>query len=442
MKNFLLAALVLASTFAIAQQDITVVSGTNPYIILGRGLQWGGSGPGNLNNNFIFHPTDPNVGFCLFLANNNPSSAHTVTVAVFQTGDPGLNNFTGFTGRWFSVATTTAFPVNTAASTTTGINYKTTASAGITVAFSGGSTLGGSPDTVDVFAVQTNQSSCGSLPTNSVQGPYNQGATITPAQQFPVLIGGIPLPGSTSSVQGFAIGTQANGFILDGRAAGAGTLGNNFQPATNFISPQGVKVGGVQSEMLLSVCPVSTFGNISSARVLCGYAKNSILEMATDMASITGGSMPAWNISTKVTNPTGNSLVVGDILNTSSAINVAYKAATISCSVACEFQIFPVSSAGTTCTAVTPQNLNVNQGAHLAFNANHSAIGGSPACAAQPTTSGAFLYDIFLAAGTSYTVDLTGFVDVKNAGTTQGLAVFNVTGFTGVIAASVNLVEQ
>ena len=191
-------ALFLVPMLARAQQDIQVISGNNPYIALGRNLAWGGSGVGNLNNNFIFHPTDPNIGFCLFLANNNPSSSHSVSVAVSQTGDPNQTSFQGQTGKWFNVPTVTSFPTTVAANTVVGINYKTTASANIAVQFSGATTQAGSPDTVNIFAVQTNQSACGSLAANSVQGVYQNGTNVTNAQDFPLIVGGLQQPGSTS----------------------------------------------------------------------------------------------------------------------------------------------------------------------------------------------------------------------------------------------------
>jgi hypothetical protein len=425
-----------------AQTDNFISSGNvSPYLTLGRGLNWGGSGPNTIGQSFIFNPLDPNQGFCVFVFNNNTTSSHSFTLTVAQTGDPSVRTYFGNTQRWTNVATQSSFPFTVPANSLAGINYKTTASAAIVISFSGNSTQAGSPDTADVFTVQTNQSSCGSLPVNSVQGPFQQGANVTLQQQFPVLVGGLAGPGSTSAVRGLSLGQQNGGIVLDSTASGSDTLGNNFANAANFANPQGIKSGGLAAPLLISVCPVSTFGNISTARILCGYAKNSILEMATDMASITGGSMPAWNLFQKVTNPGANTLVVGDILNTSAAINVAYKTAVVGCSAACEFSIVRMTSAGTTCTAVTPQNLNVYGGATLAFNANHSAIGGSTACGAQPTTA-ATMYDISLAAGTSTTVDLTGWVDVHNSGTTQGLAIFNVSALTGTITGTINLVEQ
>jgi hypothetical protein len=440
---FFSAIVILVPLFARAQQDIQVIGGTNPYITIGRNFSWAGSGPGNLNNNFIFHPIDPNEGFCLFIGNNNPTSAHSVSVAVAQSGDPTLNSFQGVTGQWFSVSTVTLFPVSVPAATVVGINYKTTASASITVSFSGATPQAGSPDTVNVFAVQTNQSACGSLPNQAVQGPFQNGTQATNSQQFPVLIGGLAAPGTTSTVGGMRIGTSAPGGLVLDSSICCTFIGNGFINPTSapISSPNGVN-STVESQMLMQSLPVSTFGvKTGGPALIGGYAKNNILEMATDQATQTAGSSPAWIEEQKVTNPGNATLVVGDYLSASAAINTAYKWAVVSCSAACEFQISNISSAGATCTAVTAHNMQLFNAGVQAFNAQHAAIGGSTACGTQPTTIGAPLFDISLAAGTSTTVDLSG---LANFHTTAigGLGVFNVTSFTGTITASVSVVEQ
>jgi hypothetical protein len=432
----------LFCSIARAQQDIIVVGGTNPYIILGRGLAWGGSGTANLNNNFIFSPVDPNQGFCLFLSNNNATSAHSVSIIVSQTGDPALHSYTGITQKWFPVSTTTIFPLSVPASGIVGVNYKTTASAGITVSFSGATTQAGSPDTVDVFAVQTNQSACGSLPNQSVQGPFQNGTQATNAQQFPVLIGGLLSPGTTSTVGGMAIGSNS-GLLIDSGLC-CTMLGGGFINVSSapVVMPNGRSSLG-ELPAVTQMLPVTTFGvKTGGPALLGGYTKTSILEMATDQASLGAGSMPAWVENQKATNPAAGQFIVGDYLTTSAAINLAWKWATVSCSAACEFQISNISSGGATCTAVTAHNLQLWGNTAEAFNVNHVAIGGSTACGTQPTVAGAPLFDISLAAGTSYTVDLSGFVDFHQGTSIAGIGVFNVSALTGTMSASISVVEQ
>jgi hypothetical protein len=419
-----------------AQQDIPIVGGSNPYIIIGRSITWGGSGFGNLGNNFIFQPVTPDEGFCLFVSNNNPTSSHTFTVVVSQTGDPALTTFTGFAQKWSTVPTTSSFPVTVNASSMVGLNYKTSASAAINVRFSGNTTQAGSPDTADVFAVQTTQSSCGALASNAVQGVYQQGAAITLAQQFPLLIGGLPAPGSTTTVQGLHLGTQGNGILLDGRLC-CNIVGGGFQATTNYNAPDFGNSASAQTQGILPSIPAATFG---SKGLIGGYTKNNFLEMATDMFSLAAGSMPGWDAEAAIVNPGANTLILADVLGTTAPANVSYKTAVLECSAACEIQVSVITSSGTTCTANTAQNLNLTGGARLAYGTGHSSLKGT--CAAQPATTGNPLFDVFLPANTPYTLDLAGFITFHNASFTQGIGFFNVAALTGTATVALTLVEN
>lgn len=442
MKNFLRScctwalvtwAMIFVPLLARAQQDIQVTGGTNPYTIIGRGLTWGGSGINQVNNNFIFHPTDPNEGFCLFVSNNNTSSSHTFTVAVYQTGDPAQSLFTGFSQRWFLVATNTAFPVTVNANAIVGINYKTTASAGISVNISGSTTQTGSPDTADIFAVQTNQSSCGSLPVNSVQGPYNIGATQTTAQKFPVIIGGTQQGGN--SVQQLILG--ANGG-MELEAISGSYWSSNFvsNPLSFFDAPQ--DTGPARNIMF----PVSTWCTVGQKGIVPGCAKTNILEVMTDNGNITAGNQFAWAITGAVSNPGAATLILGDTLAASATVNTAYKTLTLSCSAACELEVVKITTIGTTCTAVTPQPLElIGNGTAPSYNASHVAIQGG--CGAQPTiAAGSALFDVQLGASVPYTIDLSGIANRSNVTALSGIAVFEVTALTGKAIASVTVIED
>src|SRR5882757_3887908 len=80
---FLLLGLVFTNQVAHAQQDITI-SGINPYTVIGRNLVWGASGPGGVNNNFIFTPPSTDSAVCVYFTNKNPTNAHTVNLVVDQ----------------------------------------------------------------------------------------------------------------------------------------------------------------------------------------------------------------------------------------------------------------------------------------------------------------------------------------------------------------------
>lgn len=425
------------SLCAWAQQDIKVVSGSNPYTIIGRSINWGGSGIGNLNNNFIFQPLDPNQGFCLFLSNNNPSNSHTVSVSVFQTGDPGLTNFQGFAQKWFGVATVTAFPVTVPTLGIVGINYKTTASAGITVVFSGATTAAGSPDTLDVFAVQTNQSACGSLPINSVQGPFQQNATVTLAQQFPVLVGGVTSPGSTGSAQMAHMGNNGNGWLLDGGVC-CQAFASGFQsnPAGNFSNFKAASGASTELEGVIDNFSMGFFGAKGTAP---GFVKTNMLEIATDQFWATQSNTPAWVVLGKLTNPATGATLLSQFLTNVSAVNTALKNLVLTCSAACELLVTRTTARGTTCTALTPQNLQFgNNGVQLApvaADVSENACTGAPA-------AGTSMYDVSLAAGVPLTLDMSGFANFHQATAGSGWQVQVVTGFTGVGTASITWVEQ
>jgi hypothetical protein len=430
-----LLALLVCSSPARAQQDIPVVSGTSPYVVIGRGINWGGSGPGNLGNNFIFSVTDPNEGFCLFILNNNPTSNHSFTVTVAQTGDPSLTHYQGNTGQWFTVPTSTTFPVTVLNSGIVGINYKTTASASVAVVFSGNSTQSGSPDTASVFAVQTNQSACGSIPTNSVQGPQNQGTTMTSTNQFPVIIGGVTQPGTTSTVYPFVVGSSGAGGMLMDASTCCQALANSPQNQTNYKE---VRAYGAGAEAP-AIYDVATMSNLGTKGVMGGYVKTKKMEAFSDMEQIGASSIFGWAALGKLTNPTAGQILLVHFLSNTSTVNAAYDLLVLNCSAACEITVSSVSTGGSGCTAITPQNLQVGNGQSVqAPNAQDTTAN---ACTTVPTVVHTF-YDIPAGANQYTVVDLSGFLNFHNATTGGGIDVAVVSAFTGVATATLYWVEE
>ena len=422
---------------ALAQQDINIVGGTSPYIVIGRGLQWGGSGFGNLNNNFIFTPTGPDVGFCLYLSNNNPSSSHSVSVSVFQSGDPALKSFIGSQGKWNGVPTTTTFPISVLPNSVSGVNYKTSASANITVQFTGATTQGGSPDTVDVFAVQTTQSSCGALASNSVQGVYQNNTNVTNAQDFPVLIGGLTQPGSTSTAATMHIGNTGQGLLLDGGVC-CQAFASGFQsnPAGQFTNFKNALNNSQEIEAVIDNMPLGFFGARGTAP---GFTKTNFLEIASDQFWNTASQAPAWVVLGKVTNPGAGGTILSHFLTVGAAVNPAYKTLVLSCSAACELAVNRITARGTTCTTLTPQNIQIgNAGTVQAPVANDIS---ENACTGSPTAATA-MYDVSIGAGQTVTLDLSGFVNFHSSSSGSGFYVSSVAALTGVATASLTWVEQ
>lgn len=419
-----------------AQTDNFIASGsTSPYLVLGRGLVWGGQGLGTVGQNFIFHPVDPNQGFCVFVFNNNPSNSHSFSITVAQTGDPAIQTYQGNTSHWVAVPTTQTFPISVLNNSLLGVNYKTTASAGIVISFTGNATAAGSPDTADIFTVQTSQSSCGAIPSNTVQGPTLQGQTQTSTSQFPVQIGGVTSPGTTSTVEPFAVGsTGPGGFLMDSNTC-CQLLSNSPVSQSTFGEVKSIHAGAVQSPAQYN--SISTVG-LGVRGLYGGGVKVNFLEWTSDINQITASGVLGWVAMGKVTNPAANG-VIFEHFNLLGATNMAYKTLILSCSAACEMIVNQIAARGTTCTALTPQNLQIgNNNVQATPNANDIT---ENACGTPPTLGHA-MYDIPLAAGQTITIDLTGFVNFHNAAGSGGFVVETAGAITGVATASLSWVEE
>ena len=178
-QKFGLALFLVLTTALFAQQDISVPTAGN-FKVLGRSLTWGSSGRGGVQNAYIFFPATPADSSCLYIANNNPTSAHAFTVTFYQTGDPQLSTFytsPGTQGHWKIVQTIADTVVASGVN-----NYSFAAKGAVTVmaVISGTSTQAGNPDTADIYDVQSNVN-CGSSPINSPigSGQCSNSASVT-----------------------------------------------------------------------------------------------------------------------------------------------------------------------------------------------------------------------------------------------------------------------
>lgn len=421
--------LTLCASIVNAQTDNFISAGsTSPYLTLGRGLQWGGTGFGTIGQNFIFHPLDPNQGFCVFLFNNNPTSTHSITVTVAQTGDPSINTYQGNTQRWTTVATGLTFPQNIPANTLAGFNYKTTASAGIVISFLGNTSAAGSPDTVDAFTVQTNQNSCATIPANAVQGPYNSGSVITAAGNNPVLIGGKNIASGaadmwfTGNNHGQILDINSNiGYSLRAKTVGTGNPGCS------------APLGGGEVDCQFLSYVASDWG---TTKTIPGFVRSNILEVGTDLGNFGATTQVSFFIQNSATNPGANATILHSFNASASTVDIMYKTAVIDCSAACEIKVFRTTSVGTTCTAITPKAMNIFNSTRSTPNASDQAESG---CTTPPTTSD-LIYDLTLN-NVPYTLDLSGYLNSHTAAT-GGLLFQNVASVTGVVSVTLNLVEN
>ena len=440
-RIFILWALVLAPVLLRAQQqDIPVVAGTNPYITIVRGAAWGGSGLGTVVNNFIFQPVTPDEGFCLFVSNHNPINPHTFTLLVAQSGDSTQTSYQGVATLWNVVPATgaaTSFTVQQAgtAGAVIGINFKTTASAQIVVRITNNSTAAGSPDTVDLFAVQTTQSSCGGLPANSVQGVWLNGATLPAGQTYPVLVGGERFGGIITAA---ATGSGAGGFLLDSNQnlQNSAIWGSGWVDVHTFSQPAAACSTG-ECATIQPMVPLAPMGTQSgSTQWAQGYQLNTL--QAIMMAAQVAGQTLSWFETINTTNPTAGEVLLNDTMAATGNVSVQWQTLTISCTAACEIQGHRSTTTGT-CTAGTPVNLNLYGGTRPSINATH-VIGTD--CSVAPTFDAAPLFDVYVGTNQPYALDLRGVYNSRqSSGSLAGLAIENISAVTGNVSLVLSEIE-
>jgi hypothetical protein len=180
-RNAILPLCLLASMFTLlcapkqaSAQAIDIKLGAiGPYQDLTRGAVWGATGKFNTDNSYIFIPQNTNSLTCVYVANNNPSSAHSVTLTFRNTGDPRVTGYLSQPsqqGRWATVLTVTdSIPANSVHV----YSFSSLASASNQVQVSGTATQAGSPDTADMYVVQSvNNLNCATS-ANVVAGPVS-----------------------------------------------------------------------------------------------------------------------------------------------------------------------------------------------------------------------------------------------------------------------------
>lgn len=152
--------------------DIPVAT-IGPYSDLTRNANWGVAGQGGIENSWIIQPLTPQTLTCIYIANNNPTNAHSFTLTFRSTGDPRVTSYltqppTGTLaaqqGKWNLVFSASG-SVSSLGVATYSFGSQTSARAQIQI--TGTATAGGSPDTADIYIVQST-TSCGPATTNTV----------------------------------------------------------------------------------------------------------------------------------------------------------------------------------------------------------------------------------------------------------------------------------
>jgi hypothetical protein len=171
MRRWLLGALLACVVAGQAAAQDTSITTPSLYLDIDRNNAWA-----NINKVYTFNPRNPDQSQCLYVHNQNPTSAHTITIAVFQTGDSQVTSYTGNTDRYIQVTlsgttTPSAVTLTTGALATQSLYWRSVASARVAIQISGSTTQAGSPDNVDLFVVQTTQTNCGAGALSSTTFP-------------------------------------------------------------------------------------------------------------------------------------------------------------------------------------------------------------------------------------------------------------------------------
>lgn len=209
------------SAFSQSTNPDHIVSGNSFYIALASNVPWT-----QLNANYIFTPITPNAGVCVFVENLNPTNPHTVTLAAFQTGNPSNRQFSGNTGEWVQVSVLNPF-ASVPAHTVNASFFSATGAANVTITVSGAVAAGGgSPDTANIFATQSNNGTCGATGgATLVQGSQSPGTALI---TNPVISAGVL--NSPTDVEPFPLtGTTSDWGLEEGFSAGIGSTISNYR---------------------------------------------------------------------------------------------------------------------------------------------------------------------------------------------------------------------
>lgn len=431
-----------------AQTDV-VVSGTNPFLTLLKGGNWGSgaactNGPSCFaNNNFIWQPPTADSTVCVAITNNNPTNAHSVSLSVQQTLDPAVTFYQGFQSKWGAVPIVgVTFPVTVPAATTNAYFFKSTAAAKLALLVSGSAAAGGSPDTVDIVVAQpSTASSCASAPNATsifaVTGAVGAGNAVPASLNQPVLVGGKSISAGVEAntaqfadfditSHGMYVGTFAGGVAGEPVTSwSAASLNQPPSGANSLLPTLGYGAGDdtANPPALIRQRIGRRFGTMTSSH----------WAWASEFNGIAGQPGDAYLAHTDTVNPAAGSVLLG--VNVAGAVHptINLNRITIACSAACDVLISKISNAGTTCTAVT--TLKAYDDAQGAAS-NTTAI--TQPCVANPALINT-PYHFYVPASTTFSYDLTG---VWEAVTGAGFEVTAGAALTGTAAVTIEWAER
>jgi hypothetical protein len=402
-----------------------------------RNIPWG-NGAGAMNNTFWFNSIAPELGTCVIVYNNNPTSAHSFTLVVQQSSDPNTSGFTGFSKLWTAVAGSTTFPFSLAANTSLSMFYATRSSSFIALTFSGTATQAGNPDTANIIIVEADVVSCAnSGASNSVQGIIPDGGSSPNVS--PVLIGGWKnTAGTITNVsQTVAVDSATRGMSVGRQSSLVATSTDNTNAASLVAWDPGFAPGS--GTMAPLVVPFGGADDTSSPGVTTRFKTTKDFGLMTSNAWQWESGNPtarhAMHAQTDSVNPAGGF----DLLSVNQAgasSGLFLNRIVISCSVACDILINRTSAQGNTCTAVTARKAFNESLATTSANAvqTNCTLGNPPVINQS--------FHLWLAANTVQIMDMTGYW-MGAGGGTNGFSVVNNTAIAaGTVSVTIEWDER
>jgi len=178
-------------------------------------------------------------------ATNFGASAHSVTIATFSTGIPGVADFTNNVSAWSPLSTIIVATGTSSPSQTISIPAHSTFVLGTAIVSAAQIAIkvSAADASTDSFALNVILTPNGGLANNDIQGVVAQGAPGTTVN--PVIIGGVNTLGNAQSyslTDSGLLGRHVNGFPIGGNTIGAGnSIGNQLRlPAGSPDGPLGI----------------------------------------------------------------------------------------------------------------------------------------------------------------------------------------------------------
>lgn len=256
---------------ASARANDIQINPTGPvFRVNNQTLAWGITGGGGIQNNFFFSPLSPSEYVCTYVYNNNPTNQHgilvtiNITANVLSTGpsDGTWNFMTG--GGGANQAQPFPSPALIIGSYVSGAGL-------VSVNISGTSTQAGSPDTANLFIVQTQQ------PCAAVRG--NSSSQSTTVSALPAIL-------NISDSTGLAFSANATMTNPAGSLAAATIFQTNtgssaaIQAYLDSVTISCTATCTVQLNNTATAGTCSAVASIPSMNVLLGTGSNMVFSQA------------------------------------------------------------------------------------------------------------------------------------------------------------------